>query len=137
MQCIIIWILEKEIKQWLSENVENYPNLLIIEILSKFIGSKINLKYQLGPKIRDFSRAAVMFTIENNGEQILEKYIFFETVYKIPIVWQRNVYRVQCTLCLYTLFSKNAFNPEFKDIYHLPDSAHQSMYRKLSNKTTF
>ena len=58
-------------------------------------------------------RAAVMYTIVYNYVQIINnnKKYFPNTVYKIPIVLHRNVYMVQCTLFLYTLWSKNAGNP--------------------------
>ena len=73
----------------------------------------MNLKYQLGPKIWDFNRAAVMFTIGNNGVQILKKKKkILKQCTKFPS-FDKGMCTEQCTLCLYTLFSNNAFCPEF------------------------
>ena len=69
---------------------------------------EVTNKYEYKETRNDKLKAAVMYTIRYNGVQICNKKKFCKTVYKIPIVLHRNVYSVQRTLCLYTLWSKNA-----------------------------
>ena len=58
-------------------------------------------------------RAAVIYTIRCNGLQIFIIINFLQHGVQNSHRLHRNVYRVQCTLCLYTLLSKNTVSLVF------------------------